>query len=554
VRDALALAAAFAAVALLLGGMLFVRPRSRVVRQFTFPLLVTVAAAGMAVFAAVHPGVGLLERILSWALVFLGLIVALRLLGLVLFDVHLRGRTVRRLPPLLPAVIMAVAYVVTAFITLRLSFPSLDFAPMLATSAVTSLVLGLALQPILANFFAGLVISVERPFRINDWIRVGDHEGRVVAMTWRTTHLRTRDNDNLVVPNARLADERVLNYAYPHATHLERVRVGVDSKAPPYRVRRVLTDCAAGIPGVLDKPTPDVYLLSFDDSSNLYELRIWIEDLSQAPRIGSDLRCRIWEELGKAGISIPHPLRTVELAPRRRPPARSREAEAPAYPARLYVLEGPERGQALSLDGSAVTLGRSRACALVLSDPNASKEHLQIEWTAGEYMLNDLGSRFGTQVNGHAASGIALRRFDRITVGDHYPSASAVTACSRRSAKAASRASTALPRRRPAARWPSSSSHPTSSGTPPQSPASNAASPPRPRPRTTPTCSRSLAAAATATGSMSSPSSSRACRSSACSPAAGLPPSRRSRLPSVFAAASPMPMPVASSTATCRPG
>ena len=56
------------------------------------------------------------------------------------------------------------------------------------------------------------MLSLEQPFRINDWIRYDDTDARVVKMTWRTTHLRTRDNDDLVVPNARLADGELLNY------------------------------------------------------------------------------------------------------------------------------------------------------------------------------------------------------------------------------------------------------------------------------------------------------------------------------------------------------
>src|SRR5579863_359007 len=246
-REALGIIAAVAALGILLVGTILVRRRSFLVRQLTFPILVGAATAGLAVFTLVRPGLTGVEQVLSWLLVFLGFATALRLIGMLLFDLHLPGQPGLRLPPLLPAVIMAVVYLLTALITLKVSMPNLDFAPMLATSAVTSLVLGLALQPILANFFAGLVISVERPFRINDWIRVGEHEGRVVAMTWRTTHLRTRDNDNLVVPNAKLADERVLNFAYPHPTHLERIRIGVSSDAPPYRVRRLLCECAGGI-------------------------------------------------------------------------------------------------------------------------------------------------------------------------------------------------------------------------------------------------------------------------------------------------------------------
>jgi hypothetical protein len=344
--------------------------------------------------------------------------VVLRLAGLFVFDVQLQQKGLR-LPPLLPAVSMFLVYLVAGFITLKVTFPQYDITPLVATSAVTSLVLGLALQPILGNFFAGLVISLEKPFRINDWIRVGEHEGRVVAITWRTTHLRTRDNDNVVIPNGKIADERVLNYYYPHPVHLERILVGVHYKTPPYRARRALMEAAAGVAGVLDKPTPEVYLVAFSDSAVTYELRVWIDDVAQGPRIASDLRQRIWEELQREGLTIPYPTLTLEIPPRARRRAATGEEEAGGPPpARLFVAEGAERGQTLVLDGQPATVGRSRSCALHLSEAQASKEHLKIEWTPEGYVMTDLGSSFGTRVNGRAASRVALRPLDRIAVGD----------------------------------------------------------------------------------------------------------------------------------------
>lgn len=390
------------------------------VRQLAFPLYVAAGVAAVEVFSRIQPGyqTAALARTLDWAWLFLGLITILRLLGLYLFDVHLAARRGMSLPPLLPAVTMTVVYLVTAFVTLRLSFPKLDVTALIATSAVTSLVLGLALQPILSNFFAGLVISVEKPFRINDWIRVGEQEGRVVAITWRTTHLRTRDNDNLVIPNGKLADERVLNYYYPHPVHREKVRVGVHYDEPPYRVRRVLLDCAAGVPGILDKPAPDVLVASFDASAIQYELRVWTEDVAQGPTIASDLRARIWEELRKEGMVIPYPMQTVEIL-RRHPRTEPGAADPGPRPARLFVAEGPERGRSLALDGSGpATVGRSRSCALPLTDPNASKEHLRIAWEDGAWVLTDLGSSHGTRLNGKPAARAALQPFDRIAVGD----------------------------------------------------------------------------------------------------------------------------------------
>jgi small-conductance mechanosensitive channel len=420
----LALLASLGAAGLLIALTLTLGRAAFLVRQLAFPLYLAAAATGLYVFTLFPAGKSPEVRgVLAWLLLFLVAALVLRLLGLYVFDVHLQSRKGMRLPPLLPAVSMLVVYLVAALITLRASFPKLDIAPLLATSAVTSLVLGLALQPILGNFFAGIVISLEKPFRLNDWIKVGDHDGRVVAINWRTTHLRTRDNDNVVIPNLRIADDRILNYYYPHPMHMEKVRVGVHYDTPPYRARRALLECTPGVAGILDKPSPEVYVASFDDSAVVYELRVWIEDVAQSNRIASDLRARIWEELKRAGIAIPYPTRTVELARRNRraPSAREQpagETAVPAVPARLYIVEGAERGRTVELDGQPIVVGRSRSSNLALADANASKEHLRIEWTPEGYVLTDLGSSFGTRVNGQAASRVILRPLDRIAIGD----------------------------------------------------------------------------------------------------------------------------------------
>ena len=415
----LALLAGVGAFALLVVLVTWLQRKVFLIRQLAFPLWVASAAAGLYAFILVQPGYRPVDthRALLWLLLFCGITLVLRLLGLYLFEIHLYAQKGVRTPPLLTAVAMALVYLITGLITLRFTIPNLDVTPLVATSAVTSLVLGLALQPILSNFFAGLVISVERPFRINDWIKVGDHEGRVVTITWRTTHLRTRDNDNLVIPNSKLADERVLNYYYPHPMHMERIKVGAEYKTPPYRVRRALLEAAAGVAGALDKPSPDVYVLSFDDNAILYELRVWTDDVVQGPRIASEIRARIWEEFKKAGITVPHPIRTLELPPRPRRAELSAERGDVPRPAHLYVAEGPDRGVSQPLNGAAVTVGRSRDCTLRLNEPNASKDHLKIAWTDGAWLLTDLGSSFGTKVNGQPATSKALVPLDRITIG-----------------------------------------------------------------------------------------------------------------------------------------
>lgn len=409
-----ALAASLATGGALIGAVLSLRRSLTIVRQLTVVLCVGAIAAAMGVYVlAGGPLPEGFERIFGWLVAFLAAIAVLRLIGLYVFDIHLRAHRGVQLPPLLAPATQGLAYLLAAFVLLRLAFPGLNLGPLLATSAVTSLVLGLALQPILANLFAGIVISLEKPFRLEDWIKVGDVEGRVVEITWRTTHVRTRDNDTLIVPNGKIAEERVVNYYYPNPLHLARVPVGAHYAAPPYRVRRALLECTAGVEGVLDKPSPDVYVTGFGESAITYELRVWIGDVAAAGRIKSDLMARIWESFTRHGITIPYPIRTVEIAEKRA--AQPAGARAPS--GRLFVLEGPCPGTTVELADRPVTIGRSEAADLRLDDPQASKEHARIEWTGAGYAVSDLGSSFGTWVNGERVGRRDLRPLDRLTIG-----------------------------------------------------------------------------------------------------------------------------------------
>lgn len=388
--------------------------RVHLVRQLSAPLILAALAGALKLYTSL--GAAKPEALLkaaSWALVFAPIAFALRLAALYFFDYHLKLRRAVTLPTMISGVAVWTAYFITALAVFKLLYPDTPLTYLAATSAVTSLVLGLALQPILTNFFAGLVITAERPFRINDWIKVGETEGRVTAITWRTTHLRTRDNDNLIIPNSKLAEDQLLNYYLPHNLHMLRIYVGAHYSSPPYRVRRVMVDSVRGLDGVLETPTTETYVVDFADSAITYELRIWVADIANAPRISSDARSRLWEAFRQHGIAIPYPIRTLEVAPR---PPRRHESEIP--PAHLFVAEGPDRGKSLNFTGGPITVGRSRTCELALTDPQASKEHLRIEWSGSGYVLADLGSSFGTKVNGEAVTARPLGDLDRISLGD----------------------------------------------------------------------------------------------------------------------------------------
>jgi small-conductance mechanosensitive channel len=398
--------------------------RLRVVRELSFALALAAVAAGIRVFLYLSGGsYDRLETTLAWLLSLLVVVVLLKIAGLYVFDVFLHTHRGVRLPALIPKVIYGAAYLLAAFFTLKVAFPTTDFGPLLATSAVTSLVLGLALQPILGNFFAGLVISLERPFRINDWILYQGTEARVVSINWRTTHLLTRDNDDLVVPNSQISGSDILNYFYPHPLHMERIYVGAHYRHPPYLVKTALLDAARRSKGVLDKPSAQVHLFSFDDSAITYELRAWLEDFADKPAILNRVRSAIWEEFRRRGLTIPFPIRTLEIEPRANrvlvEQAEPVDAVHAAPSGRLMVVGGRDTGHRYALGTGTFTIGRAEECDLTLRDSRASSRHAVIEWVESEgYLLRDLGSQNGTEVNGHRTTQHRLRDLDRIAIAD----------------------------------------------------------------------------------------------------------------------------------------
>ena len=400
--------------ALVFVALLTLRRRYPLMRALGLPSSLLAFALGVAVANVL--GLGDMDRgggVLVATVWFFVIVVVIRGATYFGYEVLLKRQWDIEVPPLLPRVTRFFIYAVSGVMIVSVAFPNDNLGPLLATSAVTSLVLGLALQPILTNFFAGVVIALERPFRINDWIQVGPHEGRVTQITWRTTSIRTRQNDTVIFPNANMARETLTNYLYPHPLHMSRIYVGAHFSTPPHKVKAAMLAAANQVEGVLDRPSAEVYLSKFDESSITYELRAWVDDMGPLRRIESALRTQIWEQFRRNDIVIPFPIRTLEIAPRG---SATREPRTPP-PARLVVSEGPGRGDALELADGEVVVGRDPECDLVISDPAASKRHLSIVWEDEAFHVRDLDSIHGTRLNGEPVDTAPLSDFDKLQIG-----------------------------------------------------------------------------------------------------------------------------------------
>jgi CRP-like cAMP-binding protein len=220
----------------------------------------------------------------------------------------------------------------------------------IATSAVASVVLGLALQETLGNLFAGIALQIEQPFRLGDVVQADGRSGRVEAFSWRATTIQTADESRVVIPNAVLARDAVEVFARTRANR-RRLPVPAPYDLPPQQVAAVVRAAVAGLPGLAERPPPQVRLASFDDSSVGYEVLYWVTDYSRAPAVDAQIRERVWYAFARAGVSIPFP---HEVQVPYEPPAAADGEDPAAERARwlgevaLFAPLAPEERQRLA--------------------------------------------------------------------------------------------------------------------------------------------------------------------------------------------------------------
>lgn len=189
-----------------------------------------------------------------------------------------------------------------------------DLLPILGGLGVVGLAVGFAAQDILANLISGVTLLLDRPFRIGDWIRTEDHEGQVTRLTLRTTHLRTRDNEDVSIPNKEVAGAVVENLTVGGKLRLN-VNVALAYHEHVERAREVLLPVLSNFPGVLADPAPRVLVEELEESRVRLLLRFWIgtEDVRRYPVFRMRVLEAAKEALQSAGLEVPFPRMQIQV-------------------------------------------------------------------------------------------------------------------------------------------------------------------------------------------------------------------------------------------------
>jgi small-conductance mechanosensitive channel/CRP-like cAMP-binding protein len=272
----------------------------------------------------------LLEAILAYLFV--------RALRVMIFDVIFQLRRGYEAPSLVRNIFSIVAFTLCFVFIFNHNFPTVNLGALFTTSAIFGVILGLALQDTLGNFFAGISLHADRPFQVGDAISVGPqkHTGVVESISWRAIKIRTFQNHVVLVSNSSAAKEAI--EVFPRNNLNARlVHFSALYSDSPAKAIHIVREAVREAENVSQRLTPVVRIRNLGESGVDYEVKYWPEDYARYSDTDALVRQRIWYAFRRAGLTFNFPTRTVELERKSRYPAK--ESDQGALIERLSAVD-----------------------------------------------------------------------------------------------------------------------------------------------------------------------------------------------------------------------
>jgi potassium-dependent mechanosensitive channel len=216
---------------------------------------------------------------------------------------QLERRSGRKVPDIIPPAVGFIVYLLAFFGIIAYVFDE-KVTSLLATSGLAAMIIGLAVQINISNIFSGIIINIEHPFRIGDWVQIGNYEeGKILDITWRSTRILTRTGNILSIPNSQSAESVMRNYSFPYDKIWGQLVVHVDPGHFPERVLKILKDAVLSGSYILQEPAPRVLYMGLSEWSGNYMIFYCYDNYANKGKMEEEIWMRIWSHLNRAGIS-----------------------------------------------------------------------------------------------------------------------------------------------------------------------------------------------------------------------------------------------------------
>jgi small-conductance mechanosensitive channel len=190
---------------------------------------------------------------------------------------------------------------------------NVDVSALVTTLGIGSLAIALAAQESLSDMISGMVIMMDRPYRINDRIEINELNtwGDIIDIGLRSTRIRTRDNRMVVVPNSVMSKSLIVNYSYPDDRYRIQIELGIAYGTDIEHARRTIVEAVKHVEGVLPDRPVEALFLRFGDSAMIMRVRWWLGSYEDTRQMFDRVNTALLEALEKAKIELPVPIQEV---------------------------------------------------------------------------------------------------------------------------------------------------------------------------------------------------------------------------------------------------
>ncbi|MDL2260626.1 mechanosensitive ion channel family protein [Methanimicrococcus sp. OttesenSCG-928-J09] len=194
---------------------------------------------------------------------------------------------------------------------------NISLTPLLAGAGIAGIAIALAAQDMLGNFFGSAMIYVDRPFKIGDRVKIGEHVGDIMDIGNRSTRIKTLDNELMTIPNSTVSSSIITNYALPDVKIKVRLTFYVSPNSDIEKVRRILlevaTQAADNFDFILDDPVPEVFLLDIEEYRLKYMVTFYSNRYDRKWESRDYINSEVLHRFRAERVELPIPQRKIYI-------------------------------------------------------------------------------------------------------------------------------------------------------------------------------------------------------------------------------------------------
>ena len=199
--------------------------------------------------------------------------------------------------------------VVAGMITALQQF--VDVTAFLAGLGILGFTVGFALQDIMKNFASGVILLLQQPFHVGETIGVKGFDGTVLAIDLRSTEMRATDGRVVILPNAEVLANPIINYSRANPRRVE-LSLNLPHATEPATIRQIVMEAIESVPGFVSEPNPIIVFNSLSDHAVELNVNFWVDVTKNDPFHAKDaVLLNVMSQFNEKGIEIPHPAQAV---------------------------------------------------------------------------------------------------------------------------------------------------------------------------------------------------------------------------------------------------